>query len=112
MRILDESEISARLNFDIGRLVSEPFSAFVQHTLTNNENDVVIPSTIMLQAVKSSDEIAQPIWGQVVLQIRAGSKIGEKVYFCNAEFSTDWVLAWLEDLDKELGARLGDVPQG
>ncbi len=103
IRALDYSEISIRLSFDIEKLISEPLLASAQRMLANDKNDKVIPATIVLQAANPHNDIVEPTWGQAILQIRAGSKMGERVYFCNADLPTEKNIAWLEDLDRELG---------
>ncbi len=104
LRTIDYSEISTQLGFGLEDLLSEPVSRLTQDTFGGREGNLrVFPANINFLSIDPSQEIGQQSLAGPSLQVRAGTRPEDKIYFSTAYLPTDLHLAWLNELDKELG---------
>jgi hypothetical protein len=96
---LEYSEVSARLSVPFEDLLNKSlFAAAQQGFAEDGEELQAMPVTIIFQVGDPASPIQQPALGQA-LQVRAGTRVEERIYFSIAGLTTDDNLAWLEVLD-------------
>jgi hypothetical protein len=108
-RVVDYSEITARFSFGLEKLISEPLRAVAQRTFVGDDKDQkVVPVSVRFQATRPSDRI---IPGEIgagglsrgqMIDVRAGTRLEDGIYFSATNLSTDEHLAWIEALDHQL----------
>lgn len=104
IRTVDYSEISAQLSFGLGDLLKQPVGRLAQDTFGEYEgNSIVFPANINFLSVDPSQEIGSQTLSGPSLQVRAGTKPEDRIFFSTAYLPTDPHLAWLSGLDTELG---------
>jgi hypothetical protein len=108
-RVVDYSEITARFEFGLEKLVSEPLRALAQQTFaTDGRKQKVVPVSIRFQAASPSDQILPGEIGAgglsrgQMIDVRAGTNLEDGVYFSATNLPTDQHLVWLEALDQHL----------
>ena len=99
--VTDYSEVTAQLNFDFEDLLSGPLLAASSVLTEDEEGMEAFPVSIVLQVGESSSPIDQPSAGQA-LQIRAGTRPDERMYYSAVGWPTDQHLTWLETLEQHL----------
>lgn len=99
---LNYSEVSARLGFEFSELISGPLLEIAQQAFAEDEEGIrAFPVNIMFHVEESSAAIGQPAAGQAI-QVRAGTRVDERIYFSATGLTTDENLAWLETLDQRI----------
>jgi hypothetical protein len=99
---LDYSEISARLNPHFTGLIDERLSDAAKQTFAEEEGAEVVPVGMVLRIATPSTVIDQPNYGQAIIQVRAGTRADERIYFSSTDLTSEANLAWLEHLDKAM----------
>lgn len=96
----DYSEVSVHLRADFNQMLSEPLSTAFLQTFANKEDDIeAVPVSLVIRVGHPSSTIDQPNYGQAILQIRAGTRVDEKILFSSSDLPSDENLAWVERLD-------------
>ena len=101
--VRDYSEISLQLDFDFERLLSEAVGKVTRDIFVDKDDLCVFPASISFLIAESSQEIGQMPPGPS-LQVRAGTKLEDRIYFSTAFLNSDEHIAWLEALNAELGS--------
>lgn len=100
--MLNYSEVSARLSVPFDSLVSKALFSAAQRGFADDEEELkAMPVSIRFQVDDPASPIVQPEAGQT-LQVRAGTRPDERIYFSAAGLTTHDNLAWLEDLDSRM----------
>jgi hypothetical protein len=99
----DYSEISKKMRFDAEKLLIEPLRRLVQETFSEKEDLRVAPATINFIVVGSAQPLKDLSQGPS-LQVRAGTRLEDRVFLSTAFLNADEHIAWLEALDAELGS--------
>jgi len=105
VQVVNYSEISARLDFRMSDLMDRSVLEIAQRAFSGlKDGDEVFPVTLGVHVGDPSTKvIGQPLAGYAALQVRAGTRMEERIYFSPANVTTDDNVAWLEALDQRLG---------
>jgi hypothetical protein len=99
-KILDYSEISARLTPGFNELIDGRLSDAARQTFAEEEGAEVVPVGMVLRVARPSTVIDQPNFGQAIIQVRTGTRAEERIYFSATDLTSEANVAWLEHLDK------------
>jgi hypothetical protein len=97
------SEVTARLGFEFSELISRPLLEIAQQAFAEDEEDEedyrAFPVNMLFRVEESSAAIGQPAVGQSI-QVRAGTRVEERIYFSATGLTSDENIAWLEALEE------------
>jgi len=94
------SEVTARLGFEFSELISRPLLEIAQQAFAEDVEDYrAFPVNMLFHVEESSAAIGQPAVGQSI-QVRAGTRVDERIYFSATGLTSDENIAWLEALDE------------
>ncbi len=96
---MNYSEITAQLGFEYGQLVSKPLLEAAER-LSASGMSGGYPSSISFRVGESSQEIG-PYTPNLAIQMRAGTREEERIFFSALWATTDDNIAWLEDLEEQ-----------
>ena len=100
-RVLDYTEISVQLDFDFEQLLNDPVRKVAQDFF-GADGKQVFPGNINFLAVDPEEELQQQSPMGPALQIRAGTRLRDRVFYSAADLPSEQHLAWLEALEAEL----------
>lgn len=97
---LNYSEVSARLDFEFSQMVSRPVLEAAEQLSASGQSGGY-PTSISFRVGEPSQEVGV-LAPNLAIQMRAGTRTEDRIYFSALWTTSDDNIVWLEDLEKRL----------